>query len=126
VVIPGRRRQRRPCIGRHFHEIGGTGIFPQKKQPLPKPVEHRRNPGHGWRRARYNYEEFSGFRKIGIAKHRGRHVALPSKFVLVRQAARQTWAHCAHGNMDSIPSEHMDQAFVSQCDIGERIIVRER
>jgi hypothetical protein len=28
--------------------------------------------------------------------------------------------------MDGAPSEHMDQAFVSQCDIGERIIVRER
>jgi hypothetical protein len=28
--------------------------------------------------------------------------------------------------MDSIPSENMDQAFVSQCDIGQRIIVRER
>jgi hypothetical protein len=28
--------------------------------------------------------------------------------------------------MDSAPSQHMHQAFVSQCDIGERIIVRER
>jgi hypothetical protein len=50
--------------------------------------------------------------------------SLPGKFV--RQAVRQTWACCAHRNVDSTPSEHMDQAFVSQCDIGERIIVRER
>src|SRR5580704_4281068 len=28
--------------------------------------------------------------------------------------------------MDSTASEHMDQAVVTQCDIGERIIVRER
>jgi hypothetical protein len=28
--------------------------------------------------------------------------------------------------MDGTPSEHMDQASVSQCDIGERIIARER
>jgi hypothetical protein len=83
-------------ISRYFHEIGGARIVTQKKQPLPEPLEHRRNPGHSRRRARYNHEEFPGFRKIGIAKHRSRHVALSSKFVLVRQAARQTWAYRAH------------------------------
>jgi hypothetical protein len=37
------------AIGRYLHEIGGPGIVPQKKQPLPKPAQDRRNPGHGWR-----------------------------------------------------------------------------
>jgi hypothetical protein len=33
---------------------------------------------HSWRCARYNHEEFPGFREIGIAKHRSRHVACPA------------------------------------------------
>jgi hypothetical protein len=52
-----------------------------------------------------------GFHQIGVHYH-----VLP---------IRGFWRAIA-ADMDSAPSEHMDQAFVSQCDIGERIIVRER